>query len=106
MRKSWSETLFDPPPTARLLGTALANDQKQPLQTVRFMKLTPLMRISGVFFCAGKGDSFTKSAKPRRATRQVLQLGLCESGFSFFEARAAELRDVTRASSCLRALRV
>jgi len=43
-----SESL-DPQPTARLLGTALANDQKHQLDTVRFMKSTPLMRISGVF---------------------------------------------------------
>jgi len=47
--------LFDPPPTARLLGTALANDQMQPLDTVRFKNMTPLMRISGVFYCALKG---------------------------------------------------
>ena len=32
---------FDPPPTARLLGTALVMIKKQPLKTVRFLKLRP-----------------------------------------------------------------
>jgi len=34
-RRAEEHLLFDPPPTARLLGTALVKDQKQPLKTVR-----------------------------------------------------------------------